>query len=195
MPNPTVTFLPAGRGVNGMWRPGDFLLLANPAPWYTKAGVVSAAIRHGEYRMLRRAGVDKDEARQRSHWSHAVGVADGHLVEAEAEGVRSAPLDKYDGQDYVYVATDLSDELRGYASLFLEAQVGRKYGYPTIMAIALRAELSRLPLEFMAPNTLICSGLVAAMLETICWRAAPGWVKPSDLADYHGIDLTVYPDP
>lgn len=195
MANPTVTYLPAGQSLNGLWRPGDFLLLANRAPWHSKAGIVSAGIRHGEYKMLRRAGIDKDTARKRSHWSHAVGVSDGHLVEAEADGVDRAPLDKYDGQDFVYVATDLSDELRGYAATYLESQVGVKYGFPTIVAIALRAELARMPLEFMAPNTLICSGLVAAMLETICWRSAPAWVKPSDLADYHGIDVTVYPDP
>lgn len=195
MPNPTVTFVPGGQTASGLWRPGDFLLLANSAPWYSKSGFVSAAIRTGEYKMLKRAGIDKDEARKRSHWSHAVGVSDGHLVEAEASGVVRSPLEKYSGQDYVYVATDLSDELRGYAYTYLEAMVGVRYGFPTIAAIALRAEFAKSPLAFMAPCTVICSGLVAAMLETLCWRTNPSWVKPSDLADYHGIDLTTYPDP
>ena len=36
-------------------------------------------------------------------------------------------------------------------------------------------------------RTVICSGLVAAMLVAWCWRAWPSFVMPSDLAAYHGI--------
>lgn len=195
MPDPTVTFWPTGTAPPAAaWQPGDFLLIRNDQPWNSRNGFVSAAIRLGEYWRYRRAGVPKTDAKCLARWNHAVGVGAGCLVEALGAGVVRTPYAKYKGADFLYVQTDLSGELRADAAGFLDLMVGTRYGYWTITAIAARA-ITGGTVGWVAARSVICSGLVAAMLGAWCWRAWPSWVMPSDLAAFHGISTTRLLDP
>lgn len=192
VPNPAVTFVPAGQSAP-TWTPGDFLLTADQAKWYTRNGFVGGMIRYGERKVLRRR---KDLTKQqRAEWSsrnHAVGVsadADGtpHLVEALGRGVVRSPTDKYTPVEYVYVHTDLTPEERVDAVIYLEGMVGTKYGFLTDVSIGIAMETG-LRIHFSADNRVICSGLVAAMLGIYKWRSDPSHVLPSDLAEYHAVN-------
>lgn len=200
MPPEAVTFYPAGSAPS-VWRAGDFLLIRNTDPWHSRNGFVSAAIRAVEYLRYRRAKVARAEAKTLAKWNHAVAVSCDvgtetvHLVEAVGEGVVRSPVAKYSGADYLYVATDLNATQRadfvGGAEYL--AGAGIRYGYLTCAAIGLRLVLGGL--AFVVPRTVICSGLVAALLGTYAWKAWPSWVMPSDLAAYHGLASTELLDP
>ena len=190
-----VTYSPAGSAPPPAdWRPGDFLLIRNPATVWGRSGTVDGLIRYGEYLRYRRAGVGRAQARQLALWSHAVAVAKGSLIEAVGKGVVRSPLSKYTDADFLYVRTDLTDAQRDDAAAFLEFMVGTRYAYLTDVAIGLSA-LTGTKLVLMRRGQCICSGLVAAMLGTYAWRADPAFVTPSDLSTYHGISQTLLLDP
>ncbi|HET6875482.1 MAG TPA: hypothetical protein VFH70_11915 [Acidimicrobiales bacterium] len=193
MADAQVTFYPVGSAPAEM-APGDFLLIRNDEPWHSKNGFVSALIRLGELLKLRRAGVPKDTRRQMARWNHAVGVSTSGLVEALGAGVARSPFSRYTGSDFLYVHTDLTDAQRAEAAGYLESMVGVRYGYLTDVSIGLTA-LTGWKFVFMDRRQVICSGLVAAMLGTWCWRSCPAFVMPSDLAAYHGISTTRLLDP
>ena len=155
--------------------PGDFLLTHANA-W------TSRLIRFGE--RIRYRGPNRKFA----YWSHAVAVVSdtGEIVEALGSGVQTGNISKYAGTDYTYVRIQATPEDRAeMASFALEqARVHTKYGYLTIVSIALGL-LTSGRLTFGLSGTEICSGLVARMLErgTYIWVDPPS-VMPADLARF-----------
>jgi hypothetical protein len=181
VPNPVVTKL--NPGDTPPWRPGDFVLTRNLAPWYTKQGVLSAAIRTGERIRFNETISALPTPWQ---WNHAVCVADGHLIEALGHGVVRSPLETYDALHRVYVATDLDDSERADCVAYWESMVGTKYGYLTVGFTGFRL-LSGIHFSAGNPRQVICSGLVAAGLGIYQWRSNPSCVSPTELAIYHDI--------
>jgi len=184
MPNPVVTTYGPGEQPVA-FVPGDFILCRNLSKWWTKAGFVSGAIRFGE--RLHLHGADRQYAR----WNHAVcvsgdGAGKAWLVEALGHGVQRSPLDTYKPVEFLYVATDLDDSERADFVGYCETMVGTKYGFLTIVSIALRL-LGGPRVGFSQSGTVICSGLVAAALSIWKWKSNPAFVMPSDLAAFHGI--------
>lgn len=187
MPDPVVTLWPEKTAPPTM-SPGDFLLTHNPgASWFSRDGFVAKMISTGESLELRRAGVDKAKRAWLSRWTHAVAVSDGHLVEAVGQGVVRSPLDKYEGRDFLYVHTDLNDAQRAEAAAIWERFVGAKYGFVTDGCIGVTS-LTGSKLVFKLAGTMICSGLVAAGLGIWQFREDYSFVRPDQLAAYHGID-------
>lgn len=181
MPDPIVSKLEPG--AEAPWRPGDFLLTKNLDPWNTKNGILSAAIRTGEWLRFRSTRSVMPNPWQ---WNHAVCVGDGHLIEALGAGVVRSPLDRYDAKHRVYVATDLNDTERADCVAYWESMVGTEYGFITVAFAGFHLVTG---LHFAAGNTkqVICSGLAAAGLGIYQWRANPSCVSPTELAIYHDI--------
>lgn len=184
MPNPTVVFYEPGAQPTRM-QPGDFILTRNQARWWTRNGFVDAGIRTVERWAQWRAKVPKEQRDEMARWSHAVAVSDGHLVEALGVGVVRSPLDKYGPQEFLYVHTDLSDGEREAAVAIWEFHVGDRYGWFIDVSIALSLWTRW---QFKRAGTEICSGLVAAGLGVYAWATDPSFVRPDQLAAYHGID-------
>ena len=158
--------------------PGDFLLTHAHA-W------TSALIRFGE--SIRYRGPNRKFA----YWSHAVAVVSdtGEIVEALGSGVQTGNISKYAGTDYAYVRIQATPEDRAEMANFAleQARVHTKYGYLTLVSIALGL-LTSGRLTFGLSGTEICSGLVARMLErgTYIWVDPPS-VMPADLARHFDV--------
>lgn len=186
-PHPIVTLWPEKTAPPTM-TPGDFLLTTNPgAHWLSRNGFVDKMISTGENLELRRAGVEAEQRKWLSRWTHAVAVSEGHLVEAVGKGVVRSPLDRYTGQDFLYVHTDLTDAQRTEAVAIWESFVGAKYGFVTDACIGVTS-LTGSRLVFKLAGTMICSGLVSAGLGIWKFREDYSFVRPDQLAAYHGID-------
>jgi hypothetical protein len=186
MPNPIVTLWPEGK-MPPVLAPGDFLLTSNPAGWFSRNGFVDRMISTGESLSLLHAGVPRDQRKWLSRWTHAVAVGDGTLIEAVGKGVVRSPLDKYEGKDFLYVHTDLTDDQRAEAVAIWDSFVGFKYGFLTDACIGFTA-LTGSSLRVKLAHTMICSGLVCAGLGIHQYADDPSFVRPDQLAAYHGID-------
>jgi hypothetical protein len=186
VPDPTVTTLEPEQPAP--WRPGDFLLTRNLAPWHTKQGYLSAAIRLGEWIRFRKV---KSEMPAPWRWNHAVGISDGHLVESVGQGVIRSPLTTYDEEHRVYVATDLNDSQRADCVDYWESMVGAKYGFIAVAMTGFRL-VTGINIAAGNPQRIICSGLVAAGLGIYQWRSNPSRVCPTELAIYHHINPENY---
>lgn len=181
MPNPVVTDLEPEQ--EAPWRPGDFLLTYNTAPFYTKQGYLSAAIRLGEWIRFHQL---RSEIPAPWRFNHAVCVGDGHLIESVGAGVVRSPLDRYDAEHRIYVATDLDDTQRRDCVAYWESMVGAKYGFIAVGFAGFRL-VTGLPIAAGNPQRIICSGLTAAGLGIYRWRSNPSCVSPTELAIYHNI--------
>jgi hypothetical protein len=174
-PRLSATYYRPGEGVIDP-EPGDFLVTHGTA-W------TSNLIRFGE--RIRYRGANRPFA----YWSHAVAVVSesGEIVEALGRGVQSGRISKYRDADYSYVKIEASAEDRAEMSKFARDQVGNKYGYATIVSIALGL-LTSGQLTFGLTGTEICSGVVARMLErgTYSWVDPPS-VMPADLARFFDV--------
>ena len=181
MPNPIVTDLTPG--AEAPWRPGDFLLTFNTAPFYTKQGYLSAAIRLGEWIRFHQL---RSEIPAPWRFNHAVCIADGHLIESVGAGVVRSPLDRYDAEHRIYVATDLDKSQRHDCVEYWESMVGAKYGFIAVAFAGIRL-VTGLKIAAGNPQRIICSGLTAAGLGIYRWRSNPSCVSPTELAIYHDI--------
>ena len=157
--------------------PGDFGLTHGH-------GFIPCAIRWGQAREFR------GERRPFAHWNHAFAVvdADGTIVEATGRGVESNNLSKYAGSEYHLAYVEASPEDRAHMAEFALSCVGRKYGYLTIASIAVEI-VTGMHVAFEDPTQLICSALVAEMLERAgwTWPFDTSFVFPAHLAERAGI--------
>jgi hypothetical protein len=112
-----------------------------------------------------------------AYWTHAavyVGDVEGFappgdtvtrqdmLIEAKGgQPVRYVPLEQYDVRDYAAVRyQDVSDEMRANSVAFLKAQLGKGYGYVTILNLAVWSLFGgRLTVGLAGER--VCSGLTA----------------------------------
>lgn len=143
-------------------------------------GMVSRAIRWGEWLRWRRgsewnhfAWLDHDEA----GW--IVGQAEGHGVTCDKTLASIAP-----GGTYEIVPLPPGVD-RAKVLEFLRAQVGRPYGFLTIVSIVITL-ISPKFLNVMLPDTWICSAVVAEGLRAGGW--IHNWpdvyqVTPAQLSD------------
>jgi hypothetical protein len=156
--------------------PGDFIL--------THGGeLFSQLIRFGQ--QLRFRGAD----RPYTYWNHAalVVTSGGAIVEALGTGVQRRSIADYDPTQYTVVRISASAEDRAEAAVFAERCVGHRYGWATIVSIALSL-LTGAKFSFGFNGQLICSGLVARALErtTAIFEDEPSHIMPAQLAKLYG---------
>lgn len=157
--------------------PGDFILTHG-------SGIYSELIRFGQ--CFRFTGPDVKYA----YWSHAALItsASGDIVEALSNGVFRRNLIVYNEKEYVLVRIEVSDDDRRQAVAYAESAIGTRYGWATIVSIALSL-ISGLRFSFGFDESKICSGLVAGALErtnAIFPRPATH-IMPADLAKYYDV--------
>jgi len=156
------------------YQPGDFVLVKSKT-------FQSKLIRIGQW--IRFRGND----RRYIDWSHAAMIVgeDGSLVEAVGTGVRRENLSHYQDDEYAIVNIDALVEPPDRAEVvaFAEWCVGERYGYLTILSIAI-AMLTGSKFIFGIDGQNVCSGLVARALERTraIFQRASSHVSPADLA-------------
>jgi energy-converting hydrogenase Eha subunit A len=147
-------------------KPGDFILCH-------RKGLVSALIRLGE--RIRPGGDPR--------WSHAALIeTPSTVIEALTRGTVRSALSEYRQIEYAIVRTGLVPEDAAQAVAFARSCVGRRYGWLTIAAIAVRT----LTPGHWLDGTEICSGEVA---QALCrgwanFASNPASLTPSQLASY-----------
>lgn len=145
--------------------PGDILLVRTDH-------LVSRLIRLGQ----RIGGYTREESR----WNHvAVCVGGGQIVEALTHGVERTDVARYRPEQLCEVyaiphATSIAaaDDMRQNAVRFALSCVGERYGFLTILAVAVKA-LTGGRLDFGLSGTHICSGLAARSLERLGYVFEP----------------------
>jgi hypothetical protein len=156
--------------------PGDFILTHG-------AELFSQLIQFGQ--QLRFRGAD----RPYTYWNHAalVVTSGGMIVEALGDGVARRSLSDYDPTQYTVVRITASAEDRAEAAVFAERCVGARYGWATIVSIAVSL-LTGAKFSFGFNGQLICSGLVARALErtTAIFEDEPSHIMPAQLAKLYG---------
>jgi len=122
--------------------------------------------------------------------THIVCVADGHYVEALANGVDRTPLDWYQPSGYRLIRTGLDPADAARAVAFWESCVGDGYGYVTDVGLGLTC-LSGLPWGVIRRGAYICSGLAAMGLfhagVNFGPRAAPQLMMPSGVMRFYEV--------
>lgn len=151
-------------------KPGDILLVES-------SGFLPWLIRLGE--RIHRRGPS-------CRWSHVAVIvsAEGDTIEAQASGVLVSNVAHHPVCQVV--DTGLSDQDRAQAAAFAVSCLGVRYGYLTILSIALDL-LSPDFITLRSPRTLICSELAARALEHGGWVSPEldtSRVMPSDLAHW-----------
>lgn len=156
--------------------PGDFILTHG-------AELFSQLIQFGQ--RLRFSGAD----RPYTYWNHAaiVVTSGGAIVEALGAGVERRSLSDYDPTQYTIVRITASPEDRAEAAVFAERCVGQRYGWATIVSIAISL-LTGAKFSFGFNGQLVCSGLVARALErtTAIFEDEPSHIMPAQLAKLYG---------
>lgn len=172
--------IPAGEGLPDMLppRPGDFILTRSER-------LANKLIRFGQG--VRIHGED----RKYCEWDHSALVlnAGGEIVEAVTSGVRLAHLDDYKDRRYALVRIAASEDDRRQAAYFAWKQIGARYDFLTILAVALAA-LTGCKLGLNIQGQFICSGLVARALERTgaIFDKDPAFISPADLAFYYKVE-------
>jgi hypothetical protein len=157
-------------------QPGDFILVC-------RRGIVSTLIRWGE-RLRLHSG---------ARWTHAAFVEDADtLIEAVTSGVRRAPISEYRDFEYVLVRTGMSQsgaDDAAQAVAFASSCVGQRYGFATIVGIALRFLTPGRGLALGLNGTEICSGLVAQALVRgwANFPVNPASITPAELAEHYQV--------
>jgi uncharacterized protein YycO len=160
----------------GEFEPGDFILTHGDA-FYSKL------IRFGQ--RLRFRGPNRKYA----WWNHAAMIVSktGDLIEALGPGVERTHLDKYKPTEYHLVRLGSLADHRDRQQVidFAEWSLGEKYGWLTIVNIALTLLLGG-RFDFGIDGQTICSGLVAKALErtNAIFDRASSNIMPADLARY-----------
>ena len=171
---PHVRAAPGLEAPAAAFQPGDFVLVKSKT-------IQSKLIRFGQW--IRFRGDD----RRYIGWSHAALIVDaeGSLVEAVGTGVRRSHLSHYQDTEYAVVGIDALVERPDRAEVvaFAEWCVGERYGYLTIVSIAI-AMLTGSKLIFGIDGQNVCSGLVARSLERTraIFQRASSHIAPADLA-------------
>lgn len=156
------------------WTPGDFILTHRHNP-------IAQLISLGEKRRFR--GADAAYA----HWTHCALIVgtDGSLVEAESKGVLRSPIARYKADEYhlVRLGPEFATEARQRSVAYSEAQVGKAFGYLTLLGAALFL-LTGAPFRLMRQDHQICSGLVVRALQAggLVPDLDPDLTLPADLA-------------
>jgi len=178
-------FLPGQATAPGEFQPGDFILTHG-------SSFISRLIRFGQ--AIRFHGPD----RKYIWWNHAAVVAskDGDLIEALNAGVIRTRISRYKETEYhlVQLEGSLADQHdRDQAVKFAERSLKQKYGYLTVISIALSL-LTGAKFAFGYDGQSICSGLVARALERTnkIFDRTPSHIMPADLAKSFGVNP---PDP
>lgn len=99
-----------------------------------------------------------------SPYSHAVLVADGHLLEAlVGQGVVQSPLSKYEGSPGLFHARVLAANANqvDFAVKWAELWVGKRYGWREALTAGAR-DVLHVPIRPRGFAHLDCSGLIAA---------------------------------
>ena len=134
--------------------------------------------------------------RKYTYWNHAAIIVDeqGTLIEALSNGVSKTNISKYKPVEYhlVRLGTTADDFDRIEAVRFAQWSLGEKYGWLTIMSIAIGL-LTGGRFTFGYEGQVICSGLVARAMErtsAIFNRNAED-MMPADLAMYYQVEPPV----
>lgn len=162
----SVTILQPGQPTPQNCQPGDFLLVHGTAP-------LSRLIQFGQH------AKHNAEAAQ---WTHAACLDGRWLVEAEASGVKAAPVAKYNDKKRALVQLDTTRHKRAAASAYIEKAKGLEYGFLDFISVA-ASQLFGFQLIVTTSDAVICSQLVAEMLERcgIFLDGAPALTTPADL--------------
>ena len=172
-------FGPGEHATPGDFEPGDFILTHG-------SSLFSHLIRFGQ--RLRFWGRDRPFA----WWNHAAMIVsnEGDLIEALGPGVQRSHIKKYQPTEYhlVSIAAIVSGNDRAEAVAFATWCLGLKYGYVTIVSIALSL-LTGGKFTFGFDGQAICSGLVARALERTqaIFNRTPSHIVPADLAKYFAV--------
>lgn len=166
----------ANRGVEAPVKMGDTVLVKRNGP-------IGWIIRFGEWLRFRR-----------NTWSHVCTVvsSSGNIVEAEWSGVQVNNISKYRDVEYLVVHTSdqiLADENDlEQALVYLFTQVGKPYGYLTIIGTATRFLTPGRSFAFIGKHN-ICSGLAAQALTrgTFNPEIQPVTMSPTELAEALGV--------
>lgn len=172
----TIELVPAGQDAIGA-QPGDLILCH-------RKGFASACIRFGERLKTGKGAVVSHAAFVATHYM-------GHeatLIEALTKGVCVTPLSAYRHVEYWIVRTGLQGNDRAQAVSFAQSCLGQKYGWSTIIGLALRFCTPGKGLPGLLSNgTKICSGLVA-QTQVRGWTIypfEPASCAPSDLFNFY----------
>ena len=159
-------------------RSGDFIL-THGDEW------TSRLIRFGQSLRYRGASA------KYTYWNHTALVVDsaGTIVEALGTGVAKRSIHDYDPTQYTVVRIDASDEDRLEAATFATSSIGARYGWVTIVSLALSL-LTGGKFAFAIDGQLICSGLVARALErtTAIFKHDPARIMPAELAEVYNVE-------
>ena len=164
------------------WTPGDFILTHRHNP-------IAQLISVGEKRRFRGTEVVY------AHWTHCALIVgtDGTLVEAESEGVMRSPIARYKADEYhlVRLGSEFAPEARQRSVAYAEAQVGKAFGYLTLLGAALFL-LTGAPFRLMRQDHQICSGLVVRALQAggLVPDLDPDLTLPADLAKVFNVRAT-----
>jgi hypothetical protein len=155
-------------------KPGDIIMVRTNH-------FVSKLIRFGQ------RGYGKNAAQ----WNHvAIYIGNGEIVEALTTGITRGFASKYPSNDVRVISTIskmyggeapfhdterlgvIDNVLRANAANFAVSCVGEKYGFLTILAIAVKT-LTKGKIDFNLQGTNICSGLAARSLERMGYNFNP----------------------
>lgn len=127
----------------------------------------------------------KGENRHFGYWTHC-GMFVGHsgeIIEALGHGVIERNISYYKDYKYIVVHVNASDQDRQQQVDFAKACLGDKYGWLTLVSIALSL-LSGTKFSFNFDGQEICSGLVTRTLERTSFipKRDASHMMPADLA-------------
>jgi uncharacterized protein YycO len=166
--------------------PGDFILTHRHNP-------IAQLISIGEKSRFR----DADAVY--AHWTHCALIAGtgGSLVEAESRGVQRSPIARYKADEYhlVRLGPEFATEGRQRSVDYAEAQVGKAFGYLTLLGAALFL-LTGAPFRLMRQDHQICSGLVVRALQAggLLPELDPELTLPADLAKIFNVPAPMIRD-
>lgn len=131
----------------------------------------------------------------RDTWSHVFTVIsdNGGLIEAEWNGVRYSDISEYKDTEYLVVHTRdkilAEDNDLEQAVDYLLSQLGKPYGYLTIIGTATRFLTPGRSFAFIGKHN-ICSGLAAQALTrgTFNPEIQPVTMSPAELAEALGVE-------
>lgn len=167
-------FGPGENATEADYQPGDFILTYSTR-------LFSRLIRFGQ--SLRYRGDERKYIR----WNHAAVIVSpqGDIIEALGTGVQRNHLSKYGPTEYAIVRIDAFAQPHDREQIvaFAEWALGEKYGWATVLSIALNV-LTGAKLTFGVDGQNICSGLVARALErsNAIFQTTPSHVTPAELA-------------
>ena len=153
--------------------PGDFILAHRH---HVLAGLISLAQKR------RFHGPDAAYA----HWSHCALVeSNGHVIEAEIDGIVRSPISKYRQDEYHLVRMDgeLDASGRERAAGYARSRLGQGFGFLDMFGISISVLAGR-PVRLVRGDHEICSSLVVRSLQQagLLKELDPALTLPADLA-------------